>query len=67
MLEKGAAGRMPGTFATKIQGKSNGGDNPGGKTLDEPVDLPRPVLDPTKGGEVGGGGKVSDPVIDHAD
>lgn len=42
-------------------------DDPGGKALDEPVDLPRPALDGAEGNEVGGGGEAADPVINDAD
>ncbi len=48
-------------------GEEGGGDDPGGETLDEPVDLPRPALDAAEGDEVCGGGETADPVIDDAD
>lgn len=48
-------------------GEDDGRDDPGGKALDEPVDLPRPALDGAEGDEVGGGGEAADPVINDAD
>ena len=47
--------------------ENDGGDDPCGEALDEPVDLPRPALDSTEGDEVGGGGEAANPVIDDAD
>ena len=47
--------------------EDDGRDDPGGKALDEPVDLPRPALDGAEGNEVSGGGEAADPVIDDAD
>ena len=42
-------------------------DDPGGESLDEPVNLPRPALDAAEGDEVGGGGETSNPVEDDAE
>ena len=47
--------------------EDDGGDDPCGEALNEPVDLPRPALDAAEGDEVGGGGETPDPVIDDAD
>ena len=41
-------------------------DDPRGKALDEPVDLPRPALDLAEGDEVGSGAEAADPMEDDA-
>jgi hypothetical protein len=51
----------------KKAGENERGDNPRGKTLDEPIDLPRPSLDASEGDEIGSRGKAADPVVDDAD
>jgi hypothetical protein len=42
-------------------------DEPRRNSLDEPVDLPGPSLDPAKGNKVGSGGEAAEPVIEYAD
>ena len=48
-------------------GENRRGDDPGGETLDDPVDLPRPALDAAEGDEVGGGAEAAYPVEDNAE
>ena len=47
-------------------GEDEGRDDPGGESLDDPVDLPRPTLDAAEWDEVSGGAEAANPVEDDA-